>query len=135
VSGEDPSPEFIMARPRTNVTCRTGPSTQYPPHTYLAPDQIFPVDGRNPESTWWRLAITSTRTFCWVWSDLLDFSGDTQQVPELPPPPLPKATDTVKPSSGGKAGCWVIDQQHPNGYCRPSPCTPNDFPGTKCTPP
>jgi hypothetical protein len=128
-----PSPQLpALARPTTDVVCRIGPSTLYPPYTFLSTDQTLLVDGRSQENTWWRLSL-SDDTSCWVWGELLDMTGDINTVPQLQPPPLPTATERPEIPPGTTAGCWVIDQQHPNGYCRPASCTPNDFPGTVCT--
>lgn len=133
VDEETPSPQPPpMARPITDVVCRTGPSTLYPPYSYLTPDQSMPIDGRNAEVTWWRLVVADD-TSCWVWAELLVIADNLDGVPQLQPPPLPTATERPISTPGAVAGCWVIDPQHPNGFCRPGNCTPNDFPGTTCT--
>lgn len=132
IATETPSSTPPYARPITDVVCRTGPSTLYPPHRFLTPGESYPIDGQNPESTWWRLLLADD-TSCWVWAELLDITGDIEGVPQLQPPPLPTATTRPDSPPSTSAGCWVIDPQHPNGYCRPGSCTPNDFPGTSCT--
>lgn len=121
------SPAIIIASPRSDVVCREGPSTSYHPVTYLPDDTSLPVDGRNHDNSWLRLLLAPGVNSCWVWKELLTVSGRLDDIPEIQPPPTPRIT------SSPQTGCFVIDPQHPNGYCRPGECTPNDQPGTICT--
>jgi hypothetical protein len=140
IEGVDPTPtstpEFEapapVARPSSTLICYAGPRTCDPPFAILTPDHLFPVDRRAYEGLWLRLILVPTDLSCWVFVDFLDVSGDVDHLPELDPMPWP--CPTVTPTEP-PPGCWVIDVQHPNGYCRPGTCTPNDFPGTTCTPP
>jgi hypothetical protein len=140
IAGEEPDPTFTpefeaappAARPLTSVICRTGPTTCEPALAYLMPGQPLPVDGKTADSSWLSLVLIPTDLTCWVRADLLLVTGYLGLVPELDPDVLPCATP---PPTEATTGCWVKDTQHPNGFCRPGACTPNDVPGTSCTPP
>jgi hypothetical protein len=132
-----PTPEFVapstIARPYFLIPCRTGPRICDPPLAYLGASQALPVDGRAYDDTWLNLVLVPYDLTCWARADFIDVTGDLDQVPEIEPGLLPCTTPSP---TEAPTGCWVIDaQQHPNGYCRPGACTPNDTPGTPCTPP
>jgi len=138
IDGEEPTPTSTLAleaapptaRPLTNTFCRTGPRVCERALALLTPDQIYPVEAKLYDGSWLKLVLIPTELTCWVRTDLLDVSGDLDLVLELDPGLLPCATPSP---TNAPPGCWVIDAQHPNGYCRPGTCTPNDFPGTSCT--
>lgn len=140
IEGEEPSPTSTLAleaappqaQPLAVVTCRTGPRVCEHALAYLMADQAYPVAAKLYDSSWLKLILVPTELSCWVRADLLDVTGDLDLVLELDPGLLPCATPSP---TGTPPGCWIVDAQHPNGYCRPGACTPNDVPGTSCTPP
>jgi hypothetical protein len=117
-----------------NAKCRRGASTAYDVVAFVEQGETATVVGRNDNWTWWLIRTPDQYTQCWVWSSLVAAITDTRDVPLVASPPLPTATSVHQQHGGTSEGCWVVTLQHPNGACLPRACTPNDFPGTPCTP-
>lgn len=81
----------------TNAFCRLGPGTVYLDYTAYPVGTVLEIDGRNADSTWWRVQVPNTQQSCWISSILLELSGDLDAVPELPDPPTPAPTATLTP--------------------------------------
>ena len=46
----------------------------------LRPDQSFPIVGRSVSGAWWQVERNSSGATCWVWTDLVDICGNTDDV-------------------------------------------------------
>jgi len=110
--------------PMASVTgypfCRSGPGTAYNTVTSLQPGQSFPVVAISGSRSWWKIEYSTSGATCWVWDDLVDICGDTDDIEvvtgtekdaeapaEAPeeeskpePKPEPEQEPTWDPSSG-----------------------------------
>lgn len=116
-----------------NANCRRGAGIAYDVMAYLQKGSIATILGRNADWSWWMIQLGYQQLRCWVWSALVTTSGDTRQVPFVASPPLPTLTSALESHPSALTGCWVINQNNPNGICLPQACSPN-LPGTPCTP-
>lgn len=98
------APEIIEVNTSsgTKVNVRGGPGTNYPIIGQLAPGDEAAVTGFNSDQTWWQINFTgaeSTGTG-WVYSDIVEFSGDISDLPqaETPPTPVPTASEPKLPT-------------------------------------
>ena len=99
VSGSSPAnssgPTFTVD---TAANCRFGPGTSYNVITSYPVGTILPIIGRNNNSTWWLIQVSSSQT-CWISGVTGHTNGDTSSVPVVAAPPLPPtATPTPVPS-------------------------------------
>jgi len=85
---EEAAPEEIndecpvpMITSRGYPFCRSGPGTAYTKVTNLQPGQSFPVVAISGSRTWWEIEYSTSGATCWVWDDLVDVCGDTDEVP------------------------------------------------------
>ena len=62
------------------ANCRSGPGTGYEIVEGLRPDQSFPIVGRSVSGAWWQVERNSSGATCWVWTDLVDICGNTDDV-------------------------------------------------------
>lgn len=77
---------IISATVDTN--CRVGPSPQYARISYLAVGQTANVRGRNEAGTWWYIENPQNKnSYCWVWADTTQVSGEIASLPVITPPP------------------------------------------------
>ncbi len=89
------SPEVIEVSESTGVTInvRSGPGTNYPVVGQLAPGEAATVTGYDAGQTWWQIALTdeseSTGGDGWVYSEIVEFSGDISDLAEAEAPPTP----------------------------------------------
>jgi hypothetical protein len=129
-----------MARGIQNTNCRSGPSGVFPIESTLFEGQSSRIIGRIENINWWLIEDPAVPDGCWVWGASVEVSGDMSLVPLVLSPPTPKAPNPPQQEQqggqeeGGQEGCWIIDNQHPNGYCAPRACGPNDYPGGSCDP-
>ncbi|MFH2102783.1 MAG: hypothetical protein ABIJ39_05435 [Chloroflexota bacterium] len=84
---------------KSNASCRSGPSLDYPIVDYLEVGQTAPIEGRDEGSNWWYILSPNLQSQCWISHQLVDLTGDFSQAPvvEAPPLPLPALTDTPAP--------------------------------------
>ncbi len=117
-------PQIATAVVAVNATCRSGPGTGYAAMGYLNAGESHTISGRNADGTWLKLET------CWVARNLLTTEDDLQFIPvlEVPPPPEPTSTSTVKPQTSCSswtgpeaceaAGCkWNYSSAGP-GFCK-----------------
>lgn len=123
-----------LAQIAENARCRKGAGTEYDVTAFLPQGTIATIVGRNADWSWWMTQPPGQDARCWVWAELVTTGGDTSQVPFAASPPLPTHTSVPELGSHPIPGCWVYTVQNPNGECLPRACTPNDFPGTPCSP-
>jgi len=87
---EESSEPTISARVNTN--CREAPSQDFEIIGYLLKGQTSVVIGAEPSGNWWEIVNPDNpNETCWVWSQTTTVSGDTSDVPEKEPPPVPDA--------------------------------------------
>jgi len=89
-----------------NAACRTGPGTNFGIAAYATAGEKHPVDGRNADGTWFRLADLR----CYVAGSLLQDRPDVPVLPDPPTPTLPAIK--CQPSMGqgecaAAGGTWV----------------------------
>jgi len=109
-----------MATSTSYPFCRSGPGTAYNTVTSLQPGQSFPVVAISGSRSWWKIEYSTSGATCWVWDDLVDICGDTDDIEvvtgtekdaeapaEAPeeeskpePKPEPEQEPTWDPSSG-----------------------------------
>jgi hypothetical protein len=112
-----------IARLLQNANCRRGPGTVYDVVTSILLGQTVPIDGRNAQSTWWRVLPQGLLSGCWVAGSTLEVLGDVSGVPVIAAGPTPTP----------EQGCWVQNCQQCPLVCT-LPCPPNATPGGACTP-
>lgn len=117
-----------------NAKCRKGAGTAYDVMAFLQQGSLATIVGRNADWSWWMIQLGDQQPQCWVWSALVTARDDTRGVLFVASPPLPTLTSAPEPHAPVSTGCWVTTLQNPKGVCLPRACTPNDFPGTPCTP-
>jgi len=101
-----------IATTHSYANCRSGPGTGYEIVEGLRLDQSFPIVGRSASGIWFQVERNSSGATCWIWEDLVDICGNTDDVevsgmqekdevieeeipedqPEEQPLPLPPAT-------------------------------------------
>jgi len=103
-----PTSDKATATGEQNSNCRKGPDARYDVQGLIMEGETVPIVGRNPESSWWVVELTSPAIQCWVWGGGVSVSGNTGQLtivhpPKLPTftftPKLPTLTNTPKPST------------------------------------
>lgn len=98
------APEVIEvnAENGVKVNVRGGPGTNYPVIGQLMPGEEVTVTGYNSDQTWWQInfAGTGSTGAGWVYSDVVDFSGDISDLAqaETPPTPVPPTPEPVPPA-------------------------------------
>lgn len=85
-----------LATALTAANCRSGPGTAYDLLGSLSEGQSSTVVGRNTDSSWWVIERPGSSSTCWIWSDLVQLSNNTCDIPVYEAPPLPP-TDTPTP--------------------------------------
>jgi hypothetical protein len=119
VVGEDhPATSGTLTK---NAFCRRGPGTAYDVVTGMETGYSATLDGRNTESTWFR--VHEYR--CWIYAGALKLDGEANGLPVLRAAAAPTLTPEtgcwVRPAAGGPTKCVV-------------PCPDGASPGTACTP-
>jgi hypothetical protein len=77
-----------------NVNCREGPDPIFPEIGALLKGEKSDIIGTNENKTWWLINDPRHQDqSCWVWSGVVQVSGDTSTVPYIPPPPTPEIPD------------------------------------------
>jgi hypothetical protein len=80
------------------ANCRSGPTTEYPLLSILPSGNQYAVEGRNQAGDAWQIFDPGIDNTCWVFGDLVEVTGDTNQVPIIEAAPLqPTPTDTSVP--------------------------------------
>jgi hypothetical protein len=159
---DDPSdcnPEGYLLQVSTLPSFPSGATLEIPQPNWTRTLFFFPPDEetfpfQDCTTYYWRVRAILSETEYGPWSDTWSFfvtTGTvacltdpvvTPAIPLLPPPtskaPKPPSQEDQQGSEedqqNEQEGCWIVDNQHPNGYCAPKTCGPNDYPGTSCTP-
>jgi hypothetical protein len=120
-----PAPGAPMATFKENTNCLRGPSIDYEVLTYIKKGITLEILGRNPDSTWFYVQPPRSQLFCWVWSGLVQTTGNPNKVPLQEAPLL---------------GCWVYvpgtftTGKVPGKNVCKVPCPDNAVPGGACMP-
>ncbi len=124
-----------MATARQNATCRLGPGRIYEEQDYLLEGQTAQVTGRTQDGTWLQIEGPRWGRLCWIWVDLLEVVGDTDQVPVKKPPPTPTLTPTLTPTPTPEPpkGCWWQSPNMNQPECK-VPCPNDQYSGAECKP-
>jgi CSLREA domain-containing protein len=109
------------ARTGNIANCRSGPGTDYRVIATLPQDGIYPVDGRNPDGTWWWVGLPGGLGHCWVAGENVVVEGDPEGVAEVEPPPLGCWVDSGGVTTAGGSKCVVPcpEGATPGGVCEP----------------
>lgn len=97
-----PAPSGTASTAQAGVTsvtnCRTGPSTAYDLVLTVNPGQSLELVGKDSADNYWIVKNPVGGT-CWLWGQYAVTTGDTNSLPEYPPPSVPTAkfTKTPKP--------------------------------------
>ena len=78
--------------------------------------------GRNPNLTWLLLDLPDLEQHCWVWIDLLDWSGDLSSVPVIDPEDLdesglPLCSGLSEQDCKARSDCQWVDVVVQPAYC------------------
>jgi uncharacterized protein YraI len=120
-------PETPTATTRMNITCRSGPTAEYPILDYLKPGTVLNVVGRNRAWDSWMVDDPHIGRTCWVYGERVELAGDAGKVPvvQVGPPPVPVPSDTplscrdyTDGSSCVQHGCTWDKYYQPNGRCK-----------------
>jgi CSLREA domain-containing protein len=110
------------ARTTNNSNCRRGPGTDFSIVTVLPQGGVYPIEGRNPEGTWWWVLLPGGLGHCWVAGENVLVGGDAEGVEVVESPPL---------------GCWVYTGSlvgSPGETVCIAPCPYGAKPGGACEP-
>ena len=91
-------------------SCRERPGSEYQATGYFNSGDTAVVVGRNPNLTWLQIMIPDSELKCWVWIDLLDWSGDLDLVSIIAPEDL----GVIVPEDLGESGlppCGGLSRQ------------------------
>lgn len=134
---EDDTPSVTA---RQNATCRIGPGRYYEEQDYLLEGQTALVTGRTQDGNWLEIEGPSWGRLCWIWVELLDVNGDTDQAPVKTPPPTSTPTSTPtpvpeeeEPEEAKPQGCWWQPASANKAECK-VPCPNDKYSGAACTP-
>jgi hypothetical protein len=81
------------------ANCRSGPDTVYPAVTSYLAGTYLTLTGRNTNSTWWYVQVSSSQN-CWISNVTGHTTGDTASLPVVAAPPTPVPTATTVGSDG-----------------------------------
>jgi len=62
------------------ANCRSGPGSAYNLVAGLKPDQEFPILGKSASESWWQVQFDDSGINCWIWEDLIEICGETNDV-------------------------------------------------------
>jgi uncharacterized protein YraI len=92
---EEEQPCMVMASTRINI--RSGPDTTYGIMGILPLGETVPVNGRNADTTWWRIEYDSL--IGWVFAELTYPEGDCEDIP---------VAEAGQPGASGTEGTEAI---------------------------
>jgi hypothetical protein len=90
---DTPSTPTVTVSSPTN--CRAGPSTDYDLLYTLNVGETAEVVGKYSGGNYWVINNPDGGGNCWLWGEYATISGDTDNLPEMIPPPAPP-TDVAK---------------------------------------
>jgi len=114
-----------IARPTGPVTCRSGPSTVYPPTAYYSVGQELRLQSRDGNASWLEVQEDG-KPPCWLKGDLVEvehgFNLMDLQPGIIPPTPVWTPVPPAEEPDTGSQGCKYYDGQqniicYPIGQC------------------
>lgn len=84
---------------RLNANCRIGPGTAYDSQDVIESGAQAPIDGKNSESTWFRVLPPGSSRTCWVSTASGEVQGDLASVPVIAVAPIATTTATPAPAN------------------------------------
>ena len=99
VVGSTPGAPMVSVSSATN--CRTGPSTDYDLLYTLNVGQTVEVVGKYSGGNYWVIDNPDGGGNCWLWGEYATILGNTDNLPDVVPPPAPPtavAADTAVPA-------------------------------------
>jgi hypothetical protein len=96
---ETTTPTGVQVSVTSTTNCRTGPAVYYDLVLTMNPGQTLQVVGKNTSTNYWIISNPAGGT-CWLWGQYAVIAGNTNSLPDYPPPapPTSKPTRTPKPS-------------------------------------
>jgi uncharacterized protein YgiM (DUF1202 family) len=92
------TPSTPMVSVSTNTNCRTGPGVVYDLLTTLLVGEEAEVVGKYTTSNPPHWIIKKGGITCWLWGEYATVVGDTNNLPEMVPPPTPTPSPTATPT-------------------------------------
>lgn len=86
----DPNDPTCRALVTAALNVRTGPGTEFPVQTVLAPGSVVPIIGRIANNTWWQ--IRAGAIIGWVSAQYTNVYGNCTGVPIVASPPTPTSS-------------------------------------------
>ena len=83
------TPGVPMVSVSSPTNCRTGPSTDYDLVDSLNVGQTAEVVGKYSGGNYWVIKTPSGGGNCWLWGQYATIIGNTDNLPEMIPPPVP----------------------------------------------
>lgn len=119
-----PTPAPLTFTPSINAYCRYGPSGNFSSDEVAMKDQVYLMDGRNLDGSWYRIMITDIKG-CWVPASAGMPSGDPSrlrvlaEVPTYTPTLIPACSDYKDATScnADPTCAWAFTTAGP-GYCK-----------------
>ncbi len=103
-------------------SCRERPGSEYQAIGYFNSGDTAEVVGRNPNFTWLQITIPDSESKCWVWIELLDWSGGLDSVPVIAPEDfgesgLPPCGGLSLQDCEARSNCQWVDVVGQPAYC------------------
>jgi len=90
-----------IATTHSYANCRSGPGTGYEIVEGLRPDQSFPIVGKSVSGIWWQVERNSSGATCWIWEDLIEICGNTDDVEVISIQEKDEVTEEEAPEDPG----------------------------------
>jgi hypothetical protein len=118
-----PTPVPVSFTPNINAYCRIGSDTSFPSDEIAMKDVAYLVDGRNLESSWFRIMINPNKG-CWVSASAGALSSQAaairvlREIPTYTPTPLVDCTTfTDKDACNAQPSCTWYQSGITRPYC------------------
>lgn len=85
----------------SNTTCREKPGSEFMAIGHLVAGQQAEVVGINPNQTWYRIIEPNNGKLCWVWRELVIFTGDLDSLQVIAPEQQDEDEGVCQPPPGG----------------------------------
>jgi hypothetical protein len=94
----DTTPGAPMVSVSSSTNCRTGPSTDYDLLYTLAVGQTAEVVGKYSGGNYWVINNPNGVGNCWLWGQYATIIGNTDNLPDVVPPPAPPTAVAAIPA-------------------------------------
>ena len=95
-----------------NSSCREKPGSEHHAAGYFNFGDTAEVVGRNPNLTWFQVMVPDSESKCWVWKELVTFTGEIEALPIIAPEVSEIAPEAAEVSGQDEVAC-----QPPDGGC------------------